>query len=257
MNNYKVTIAHAVVSELGTIHGQPGNQTYNLDHTAGELRFSDWDIPSDGWSYVIRPKSDDAAIKIAEAMIGAVKNPNIGYSQDQGIEGRYSLYDAVNTSQFDTWECKKKCNCDCSTLVTVASNHAGIPILRGTYTGNMKDRYKATGLFKILTKDKYISYQDRLKVGDILLRENHHTAVVVNTIWHLCRELQRGSFGLSVKALQQRLNELHLDVDPLVIDGDFGPRTELAVRIFQRDHDLKKDGIVGVMTATELGMLWR
>ena len=253
MTNYKATIAHAVVSELGTIHGQPGNQTYNPDHTSGELRFSDWYKPSDGWTYVIRPKSDIVAIAIAEAMIGAVKNPLIGYSQ----EDRYSLYDAVNTSQFDTWECKKKCNCDCSSLVTVAANHAGIPILRGTYTGNMKDRYKATGLFKILTKDKYISFQDRLYAGDILLRENHHTAVVVNGIWHLCRELQRGSFGLSVKALQQRLNELHLDVDPLVIDGDFGPRTELAVRIFQRDHDLKKDGIVGVMTATELGMLWR
>lgn len=253
MNNYKVTIAHAVVSELGTIHGQPGNQTYNSDHTSGELRFSDWYSPIEGWDCVIRPKSDEVAIKIAEAMIGAVKNPLIGYSQ----EDRYSLYDAVNTSQYDTWECKRKCNCDCSSLVTVATNHAGIPILRGTYTGNMKYRYKATGLFKILTKDKYISYQDRLKVGDILLRENHHTAVVVNTIWHLCRELQRGSFGLSVKALQQRLNQLHLDVDPLVIDGDFGARTELAVRIFQRDHDLKKDGIVGVMTATELGMLWR
>ena len=253
MTNYKATIAHAVVSELGTIHGQPGNQLYNPDHTCGELCFSDWYRPSDGWTCVIRPKSIDVRCDISFAMIGAVRNPLIGYSQ----EYRYSLYDAVNTAQFDTWECKKKCNCDCSSLVTVAANHAGIPILRGTYTGNMKDRYKATGLFKILTKDKYINYQDRLETGDILLRENHHTAVVVNTIWHLCRELQRGSFGLSVKALQQRLNELHLDVDPLVIDGDFGARTELAVRIFQRDHDLKKDGIVGVMTATELGMLWR
>ena len=86
MTNYKVTIAHAVVSELGTIHGQPGNQTYNLDHTAGELRFADWYKPSDGWTCVIRPKSDEVSLGIAEAMIGAVKNPLIGYSQ----EDRYS-----------------------------------------------------------------------------------------------------------------------------------------------------------------------
>lgn len=64
-----VTIAHAVCNERGTsTHGIPGNQTANLYHTSGELRFSDWYNPNGGgWDYLIRPKKRAEAIAIASA----------------------------------------------------------------------------------------------------------------------------------------------------------------------------------------------
>jgi peptidoglycan hydrolase-like protein with peptidoglycan-binding domain len=50
-----------------------------------------------------------------------------------------------------------------------------------------------------------------------------------------------------VKQLQAKLK--------LTIDGIFGPETEATVRVFQRDHDLVPDGIVGPKTWRELDKL--
>lgn len=53
--------------------------------------------------------------------------------------------------------------------------------------------------------------------------------------------LQRGSSGVAVAALQRALTSLG---HPLKDDGDFGPRTEAAVRAFEARRGLTVDGIV-------------
>lgn len=59
-----------------------------------------------------------------------------------------------------------------------------------------------------------------------------------------------GDDGPVVVALQTELKKLgHYNA---AIDGDFGPRTELAVRFFQRQRNLKVDGLVGPSTWTSL-----
>jgi hypothetical protein len=64
--------------------------------------------------------------------------------------------------------------------------------------------------------------------------------------------LFRGSEGPEVAQLQRRLNEEEFIAD-LVVDGIFGPRTEAAVKSFQRSAGgLKVDGIVGPATAAAL-----
>jgi putative chitinase len=54
--------------------------------------------------------------------------------------------------------------------------------------------------------------------------------------------LRRGSFGDAVRELQALLRAKGFD---LSIDSDFGPATELAVMMFQKDNGLDVDGIVG------------
>jgi len=66
----------------------------------------------------------------------------------------------------------------------------------------------------------------------------------------MARLLKRGSRGPDVRNLQRRLDELGYRPGP--IDGIFGPRTEAAVRAFQRDSGLKVDGIVGPRTRANL-----
>ena len=115
-----ITIAHAVCDERGrTSGGAAGNQTANLYHTTGELRFSEWYNPNGGgWDYLIRPKKRSKAIAIAAAAMSAVRNKNIGYDQSD----RESLYDQVKYCSFKPTGAITPCNCDCSSLVTVCCN---------------------------------------------------------------------------------------------------------------------------------------
>ncbi|MBM3266345.1 MAG: glucosaminidase domain-containing protein [Candidatus Sericytochromatia bacterium] len=64
--------------------------------------------------------------------------------------------------------------------------------------------------------------------------------------------LRRGSSGEAVKVLQRRLEELGFDPGP--IDGEFGPRTQQAVKAFQRAERISVDGIVGPETWSHLGI---
>lgn len=58
--------------------------------------------------------------------------------------------------------------------------------------------------------------------------------------------LSRGAAGNPVRLLQQVLNGVA--GAGLVVDGDFGPATDAAVRAFQRARGLASDGIVGPLT---------
>ena len=59
-------------------------------------------------------------------------------------------------------------------------------------------------------------------------------------------QMQRGAKGSSVSELQRALAQSGFDPGP--VDGDFGPKTEAAVRRFQQEHGLAVDGIVGPLT---------
>lgn len=61
--------------------------------------------------------------------------------------------------------------------------------------------------------------------------------------------LKIGSKGPDVKELQQLLNSKGYS---LIVDGDFGPSTQAAVKNFQRANGLTDDGIVGPKTWEKL-----
>ncbi len=61
-----------------------------------------------------------------------------------------------------------------------------------------------------------------------------------------------GARGQSVRDVQQAL-QTH-GQPGVAVDGLFGRQTREAVRAFQREHNLREDGIVGPQTAAALGL---
>jgi peptidoglycan hydrolase-like protein with peptidoglycan-binding domain len=59
--------------------------------------------------------------------------------------------------------------------------------------------------------------------------------------------IQYGSTGVYVKEIQQRLNQLP-NSNAGQVDGFFGPKTIIAVKLFQMSHGLTADGVVGQQT---------
>ena len=55
--------------------------------------------------------------------------------------------------------------------------------------------------------------------------------------------IRRRDKGEKVKTLQQGLIRLGYDLGPLGVDGDFGSKTEAAVRLFQSDNGLPVDAV--------------
>lgn len=62
------------------------------------------------------------------------------------------------------------------------------------------------------------------------------------------KTIRRGNYGELVKQLQTKLQSLGYNLGICGIDGDFGQATEKAVKAFQKDHNLKVDGVVGEKT---------
>jgi Putative peptidoglycan binding domain/D-alanyl-D-alanine carboxypeptidase len=67
--------------------------------------------------------------------------------------------------------------------------------------------------------------------------------------------VQLGSSGRHVRDLQAHLKSKHAAIaGHLVVDGEFGPKTNAAVRAFQQRSGLVVDGIVGPATWAKLGI---
>lgn len=163
-----VKIGHASIDENGKITGGTAG-----DQTGKEVCTRDW--YSKPWISVIRPNDSTAAEKIAIAMEQACANDKIGYDQNQ----RTTLYTAAKAVGWDLSKITTACECDCSSLVAVCVNAAGIGVSKDIYTGNEQAALKNTGKFTVYTGSDYINKSDNLKRGDILLASGH-TAIVLS-----------------------------------------------------------------------------
>lgn len=162
-----VMIGNARISEHGTVNGTRGDQN------GREVMQQAWSSGGT-WQYVFRPKSEDVAKKLADSMVKACANNNIGYSQAD----RLSLNNLASQNGYKL-DRVGKCNCDCSSLVAVCCRSAGVMVSPSMYTGNELAVLKATGKFTIYTSTAYTRSANNLRTGDILLRSGH-TAIVTS-----------------------------------------------------------------------------
>ena len=127
------------------------------------------------WNKVLRCKDSAKAEKIARAMEKACKNDYIGYDQSQ----RTTLYSLCKANGWQIEGVKTPCETDCSALVAVCVNAAGIRVSGDIYTGNEANALLRTEEFELLSAPKYLLSDEYLRRGDILLYEFHHTAIAL------------------------------------------------------------------------------
>jgi len=143
------------------------------DQDGREVAIREW--YSRPWNKVLRCKDVAKAEKIATAMEKTCKNDFIGYDQAQ----RTTLYSLAKSNSWRIEDIKTPCETDCSALVAVCVNAAGVNMSGDIYTGNEAKALLQTGEFELLSAPKYLLSDEYLKRGDILLYEFHHTAIVL------------------------------------------------------------------------------
>ena len=243
-----VKVGSARIDENGNARGGKAG-----DQTGKEVSTQNWYNHTKGWR-VFRPLSIAAAREIAQAMLDACNNSNIGYDQGQ----RLTLYNKAQPLDFIIKKVTEQCETDCSALVRVCCAQADITLKNFT-TPTQPSVLLNSGHFMELKGDKYTKKSDYLRAGDILCTcTQGHTVIVLNdgpkvedipddtqVEYKLGdRLLRNGDEGPDVKELQSLLIQLDYDCGKWGADGDFGDATEIAVRNFQTNENLEVDGVV-------------
>lgn len=171
---------------------------------------------------------------------------------------------------------------DCSDLLLRGLKNIGLNVNGATYTGNMIRCLTGKGLFVCIPFDI-----GKARRGDIFLRHvsdtDAHTVLYLGDrkIVEACNKknglrftqyyfnryqyilrfkdgysvntmttIRRGDICVEVGLLQMFLNKY--ESNRLIIDCDFGPKTEEALKNFQAKYSLIVDGIAGVETWTKI-----
>ena len=237
-----VMIGSARGDENGRAYGgQPGDQT------GKEVSRQPWYKHPQGWR-VFRAKDAEAREKIGACMDAACDNSHIGYDQND----RLTLYSVAEGVDFDCGKVEIDCETDCSALVRVCCAFAKIdlPNFNTQYEPEILAR---SGAFDELTGAAFTDYSDRLMRGDILVtRGKGHTAVVLND-GDKTGKIARGDVGDEVTALQKALVRLGYNLGSYGanrdgVDGEFGAKTEAAVKAFQKANGLPQTGMADAAT---------
>ena len=205
-------IAHASIDEHGKIVGGKAG-----DQTGKEVCIRSYYA---NWNVVIRMKLPEMRQKVAECMVKAANNAAIGYDQGQ----RNTLLNYSRNFGYDPSKVTMPCETDCSALVTLACLYAGIQekslVVGGNSatTSTLRKRLQATGAVDVFTSKDYTMSDSKLLVGDILIREGHHTAVIVETsnkvatkpIEAVAKEVRNGLWGTG-ESRRKRLTDAGYD----------------------------------------------
>ena len=150
--------------------------------TAGDQAGEEWKIINwynRPWNVVLRYPDQRVQNDLAYLGRAAAQNDKIGYDQNQ----RTTYWTQLQKAGYDPAKITVKCEADCSSGVAAnvkaAGYRLGISALQNVskdcYTGNLRAALKKAG-FQEYTDSKYLTSDQYLLPGDILLYEGHHTA---------------------------------------------------------------------------------
>lgn len=192
------------------------------DQTGGEVRIRAW--YQRPWNYCMRLKSKEMAFRLAYAMKSAANNKYIGYDQNQ----RNTILTYARKFKYDISKITTPCECDCSSLVSVALMFAGLKeefFYKGgncSTTKNLRARLTGTGYVNIYTTNRYTVSDSALEVGDILLYEDHHVAVVVDV-------------NRKISPVQNK--KTNIEIAKEIIKGEWGTGSDRKKAIIQAGYD--------------------
>ena len=279
MANKLVKIGHASIDENRKIKGGSAG-----DQTSKEVCTRTW--YTTGWDLLLRPKTAELAEKSAQACEKGCANNNIGYDQNQ----RNTLNTQAKKVGYDLSKITTKCECDCSSFMTVCALAGGANIEYGSNaptTSTMKTKFELSGDYESITSSKYLTSDKYLKRGDILVKTGSHTVMALEdgagitttgslyTRTQFVKDVQRaigaridGDAGTEtisktvtvsatknrthgvVRPIQKYLNALGYDCG--TVDGIAGAKFKKAVVKYQKAKGCVADGEI-----TAKGKTWR
>lgn len=169
-----VTIGHASINEFGKIKGgELGDQNKK------EVCRRKW--YNKPWRFMLRPSDPDFAERTAKACEAACDNDLVGYDQNY----RNTLHKQSKLNNHNISAISVPCATDCSQLMTECAIVAGATVLDYPITGNapttstMVNKFVASGYYKLHTEPHYLTTDEYLKRGDILVQPGKHTVMVL------------------------------------------------------------------------------
>lgn len=178
-------IAHASIDENGKIKGGSAG-----DQSGKEVCIRSW--YNKPWSHVLRLKNEKVRNKLANNMIDLAKNDNVGYDQNQ----RNSLLTQAVKVNFDLSKITTKCECDCSSAITVCVlgaiyNVLGKEEYEKAYnvmyagkncrtTSTLRSALTQLDLITVYTSSAYIASTSKAVYGDIYIKEGKHVVCYID-----------------------------------------------------------------------------
>lgn len=269
-------ISNCSGDERGKLHGGKAG-----DQTKREYRVRTW--YNRPWNHVLRPPTKEIGERLALIARQAAENDNVGYDQYE----RLTYFNALEKANWHPEDITKPCETDCSESTAanaIATGYQlGIKKLKELspklYSGNIRKALVNAG-FKDLTAKKYLTSDEYLLPGDILLYENHHVAINLTkgskaggekypddkadptekTVYTGAFPKLPGrgyykegdgydqytSYAAQIKRIQKFLNWA-IDAK-LAKDGKYGPKTAAAVGTFQKKAGIEVDEEYGEKT---------
>lgn len=238
------------------------------DQTGGEWSIIPWyQYPWDGgWQCVLHHPNQNVRKMIAQLATEAANNNLIGYDQAE----RYTYWLALSKAGYYPRQINTPCEADCSAGVLANVKAVGYLLndekLKNVsiygYTGNERAILTQAG-FECRTDAKYLTGDDYLYAGDILLNEIDHTCTCITDgakvttpeyqrkyylIKPVC--LKKGSEGVDVFRVKCILKARGFY--KAAINSKYGKKAKAAMKLFQAAAGLKQTGNFNLRTQRTL-----